>query len=131
MTRARQAVGRWGEQQAAAFLTERGFTLVAHNFRTPYGEIDLIARRASDGVEPPLLVFVEVKTRRSKRYGPPEAAVTPKKQAHLLAAISAFLQENPQYEAFDQRVDVIAVFSPAPTAESQITHFENAFTTTE
>ena len=78
MTR-NQRVGKWGEQAAADFLAERGYEIVARNLRTPYGEIDLIAQK--DG----FTIFVEVKARTSKVFGPPEVAVTPRKQGHMLA----------------------------------------------
>ena len=97
--------------------------ILARNARTAYGEIDLIARQA--GVSGAVTVFVEVKTRRSTAFGLPEEAVTPNKQAHLLAAAQAFLQAHPELEG-DWRVDVIAVQKGAGGQEPAITHFENA-----
>jgi putative endonuclease len=66
----RQKIGKWGEAAAARYLEARGYRILQHNVRTPYGEIDLIASQESR------VVFVEVKTRTSLSYGLPEAAVT-------------------------------------------------------
>ena len=110
-----QRVGQWGEQAAADFLVERGYQLIARNVRTPYGEIDLIVSK--DG----FTVFVEVKARTSARYGPPEVAVTPRKQAHMLACAEHYAQHN---EIDRWQVDVIAV--EEAQGKPVITHFENA-----
>jgi len=119
MSKHRQSLGRWGEAAAAAFLEKRGDRILARNVRTEYGEIDLVTRRGDR------LVFVEVKTRTSRAFGPPETAMTPKKQAHLLAAAQAYLQERPGREP-DWQIDVIAVERFHPDFPPQITHFENA-----
>lgn len=119
MKTARQALGQWGEKLAARYLTDRGYTLVEANVRTPYGEIDLIARQGN------VFVFVEVKTRTSTRFGYPEEAITPRKTAHLLAAIEHYVQEHPD-EVDEWRVDVIAIEVPREGRKPRITHFENA-----
>ena len=101
-----QNLGRWGENLAAEALSRKGYTILARNARTPYGELDLVARQETP--QGAVTVFVEVKTRRSGAFGLPEASVTPKKQAHLLAASQAYLQANPDLDG-DWRVDVIAI----------------------
>jgi putative endonuclease len=111
-----QKIGKWGENVAAEYLMERGYNLVARNFRTPYGEIDIIAEK--DG----LTIFVEVKTRTSSSLGPPEISVTPRKQEHMLAAGEFYAQKN---EIDHWRVDVMSV-EGKPNTTPQITHFENA-----
>jgi putative endonuclease len=120
---ARQRVGRRGEQAAADFLELAGWTVLARNLRTPYGEIDLLAR---DGET---LVFVEVKARRNDAFGLPETGITARKQAHLTAAAQAYLMEHPE-EQGDWRIDVIAIrFAGAEGPQShaaEIVHFENA-----
>jgi putative endonuclease len=70
-------LGRWGEQVAADFLVTEGYSIVDRGWRCPRGEIDVIARRAG------CTVFVEVKTRRSLRYGHPLEAITPAKFSRL------------------------------------------------
>ncbi len=117
MSRAQQ-VGRRGEDIAARYLAARGYHIVARNVRTPYGEIDLIARLGDE------LVFVEVKTRTSTAYGWPEEAVTQRKLAHLSAAALAWLEAHAPDTAL-WRVDVIAVrlFPGLETVE--VRHFED------
>jgi len=75
-----KASGRRGEDLAHRFLRKRGYTIVARNYRLSSGdaEEDLIARDGED------LVIVEVKTRATDEYGPPEQAVNPEKRRHLI-----------------------------------------------
>lgn len=96
------SLGSWGERLAAAYLAERGFEILERNFYTPYGELDLVMRRANE------MVFVEVKTRSSEMFGWPELALTPKKRAHLLNAALYYLEQHPEFEG-DWRIDVIAI----------------------
>lgn len=114
----RIALGRWGEETAARFLVSKGYEVLARNYRTSYGEIDLIVCKERQ------LVFVEVKTRTSTQFGNPEDAVNDEKQAHMLAAAQAYLQENPT-EEMDWRIDVIAILKHNKN-KPEITHFENA-----
>jgi putative endonuclease len=81
----RQALGNHGEGLAAGWYQDRGYTVVARNWRTGAGEIDLILRRG------PELVFCEVKTRASDRFGLPAEAVTPAKQRRLRRLAGAYL----------------------------------------
>jgi putative endonuclease len=110
-----QRVGRWGEQAAAEYLEEKGYTILARNFRTQHGEVDIIARQEN------VLVFVEVKTRSSNRFGYPEHSVTPRKKMHILSAAEKYILEHPEFQTW--RVDVIAV--EGETGEAKIVHFEN------
>ncbi|MBI4138551.1 YraN family protein [Candidatus Uhrbacteria bacterium] len=82
----RRRFGDRGEDRAAAFFIVRGFRIVARNWSTRMGEIDLICEK--DGVTH----FVEVKTRRSTTYGYPEEAITPTKLLHLRRAIECYVQ---------------------------------------
>jgi putative endonuclease len=122
----RQILGRWGEKLAGEFLSGQGYTILATNVRTPYGEIDLIARQAeagSDSAE--VIVFVEVKTRSSNAFGYPEEAVTARKQAHLLGAAQHYLQEHPELGSV-WRIDVISIERSREGKPPAIHHFENA-----
>ena len=116
MSKRRQKVGSWGEMVAAEYLQEHGYNLIARNFRTPYGEIDIIAEKAGYSI------FIEVKTRTSGSLGPPEISVTPRKQEHMVAAAEYYCQEN---EIDSWQIDVIAV-EILPGKQPAITHFENA-----
>ena len=77
MTDARRAFGQAGEDRAAAWYRARGYAVLARNWRCREGELDLVVRRGRT------LVFVEVKTRRTDRFGIPAEAVTPTKQRRL------------------------------------------------
>ncbi len=117
MTR-QQTVGRWGEDLAAQYLQAHDCELIDRNVRTPYGEIDLIVRQGG------VIVFVEVKARSSDAFGPPETAVTARKQVHLLQAAQAYLQAH--NEEGDWRVDVVAIRGRPGQPDVQIEWFENA-----
>ncbi len=114
----RQAIGKWGEEIARQYLSGRGYSILGQNVRTPYGEIDLIVQREGD---PPLVVFVEVKTRTSTAFGWPEEAVTPRKEAHLLAAATHYAAEH---AIDDWQIDVIAVIGRP--GRYRLQHFEQA-----
>ena len=116
----KQNLGRWGEEVAARYLEERGYRLIARNYRTPYGEIDLIFEQDAT------VVFVEVKTRSGLGYGQPEEAVTKKKRDHLTAAIAHYWQNNAEAER-DWRVDVVAILRSWDGKLEEVEHFENAF----
>jgi len=119
MKNRKQSLGRWGEKQAAAYLTQQNYHILEMNTRTPYGEIDLIASK--DGV----IVFVEVKTRTSNAYGLPEESINPRKQAHILSSAQHYIQEHPELEG-SWRIDVISILSSGSPHSPRITHFENA-----
>lgn len=120
-----KSLGAWGETLAAQQMEASGYTILERNARTPYGELDIVARQS--GSAGAVTVFVEVKTRRSTAYGHPEESVTAHKQAHLLAAAQAYLQAHPELEG-DWRIDVIAIQYQETQAPPRIIHFENAFT---
>lgn len=81
-----QRLGRLGEDAACAHLSASGFQIIQRNFRSPDGEIDIIAR---DGE---IIVFIEVKMRSNKRFGSALAAVTARKRRRIRAAAEDFLQ---------------------------------------
>ena len=104
-----QSAGRRGEDLAHRFLRRQGFTIVARNYRLPTGdaEADLIAWEGST------LVFVEVKSRASEEYGPPERAIGDEKRRHLLRLARAFTRksETPWEQV---RFDVVTVVFSRP-----------------
>lgn len=97
----RKLLGDLGESRAASFLARRGYRIDARNVRYDGVEIDLIVRRGAT------VVFVEVKTRRSTRYGAPELAVDRRKQARMVRAASAWLHQH-RGVARKIRFDVVA-----------------------
>lgn len=127
----RQATGRLGEDLATEYLQQQGYRILARNARTSYGEIDLVAQQQIPGLQADshssgqVLVFVEVKTRRSQSFGLPEESVTSAKRAHMQAAAQAYLQANPELYG-DWRLDVIAVrLDRQHDKLLEIVHFEN------
>jgi putative endonuclease len=110
--------GAWGEELALRYLTRRGYELVERNYRTRYGELDLILRQADT------LVFVEVKMRRGVGFGDPLEAVTPRKQAAIRALAERYLSEKePDFDAV--RFDVVGILVGDGTR--RIVHIEDAF----
>lgn len=99
---AKDAVGRYGERVAARMLEEMGWRVLDRNWRGSGGEADIIA---VDGDE---LVVVEVKARRSDRFGPPAEAVTRAKLTRLRRLAAEWLSAHPGGYA-GVRVDVVAV----------------------
>jgi putative endonuclease len=116
VSRARK--GAEGEQLARRFLEEAGFSTVQCNYRYGRGEIDLIMR---DG---DVLVFCEVKTRYDDQFGPPEVAITPKKQRQLRKVAEGYLFEH---QIRDQacRFDVVAI--RIERGHPRINHIQDAF----
>ena len=114
-------LGRWGEDLAAEYLRNKGFVIRAANWRSRFGEIDLIAE---DGT---YLCFVEVKLRKSAAFGTPGAFVDRRKQEKLRATAGLYLARRPT--DLQPRFDVIEIYAPRgmDTARPEIHHFENSF----
>ena len=111
-------LGSEGESLAAQFLRKQGYTIIAHNYKTRIGEIDIIARQGE------VTIFVEVKTLTSSKNFFPEHNITARKREHMLACAECYTAEN----AIDHwQIDVIAV-EGRQGLEPKITHFENAIT---
>ncbi|WP_419661263.1 conserved uncharacterized protein, UPF0102 [Desulfosarcina variabilis str. Montpellier] len=102
MLNRQQQFGRKSERLAAEYLKLKGYRIIETNYRCPVGEIDIIAR------EKGTLVFVEVKARRSSRFGSPKGAVTPAKQRKISMAALDYLKRSGQDDA-RARFDVVAI----------------------
>jgi putative endonuclease len=98
----RIALGKSGESYACRELERRGYAILERRFRTRYGELDIVAR---DGET---LVFVEVKARRTTRYGTPVEAVTPFKQRRILRMAAEYVLMKGVCN-FSCRFDVVSV----------------------
>ncbi len=120
MASSKKETGRRGELLAAEFLKSRGYRIIEANFRTPRGELDIIARKED------YLVFVEVRTRHGATLGTPEESVTPRKKAKLVALAQAYLESHPAPEQ-PWRIDVVAV-ELGPGSASRVRLIENAVT---
>jgi putative endonuclease len=114
----RRLQGKAGEELAAKYLEQQGFTIRERNYRFERGEIDLIAE---DGDE---LVFVEVKARSSTAFGAPEDAVTEEKQEQVRAVAEGYLFER-DIDNRACRFDVIAI--EFKNNKADIRHIRNAF----
>jgi len=120
----RKALGRQGEDLAAAYLTQQGYEIITRNWRTRSGELDIVAR---DG---DWLVFVEVRARRigkgaaAPTLGSPEESVTPRKQLQLVALADAYLFELPWGGPW--RIDVIALELRPDGSVARLNHLRDA-----
>src|SRR5256885_14955695 len=107
MTRAKDAVGAYGERVAVRYLVDQGMVLLDRNWRCRSGELDAILR---DG---DTLVFAEVKTRRSGRFGVPAEALVPAKVTRLRRLAALWLAQS-TLRPREGRVDGGSVLPPAP-----------------
>ena len=101
---ARVAAFRTGlsaESRAAAFLMAKGYRILAKRFRTPHGEIDIVARRRN------LLAFIEVKPRASLDEA--AYAVTPRQQQRIIDAAQGWLMAHPEHADFELRFDAMLI----------------------
>mgnify|MGYP001221276513 FL=1 len=114
-----QLVGEWGEGVAASFLAGKGFEIIDRNFRTPFGEIDLIVQKEG------LIVLVEVKTRTSKKFGMPENAITLLKKSHMRDSAEYYLGTL-SCDPTEVRADVISILAKPDLSEYHLEWFENA-----
>src|ERR1700712_4291824 len=89
------------EARAAAWLMAKGYRILAKRFRTPYGEIDIVARKRH------LLAFIEVKARASLDEA--AYAVTPRQQARIIDAAQAWLMAHPEHAEFELRFDAMLI----------------------
>ena len=118
MTREKQTKGARGEECAAGFLRVQGYRILERNYRCPLGEVDIIARDGNT------VVFVEVKTRTSERFGTPQAAIGPQKQKRM-TAIALYYLKGQGWLGKPARFDVAAV--SLHEGRETVTLYRNAF----
>jgi putative endonuclease len=111
-------IGSGGERLAAQWLTEKGFSILKRNFRQGRYEVDIIAGRDH------ILHFIEVKCRRSIRYGHPEESVNRKKLEHVLQGGSGWLSRRPNFRRVQYDVLAIILRRSAPP---EFTLFEDVY----
>lgn len=116
----KKLLGDRGERAAARFLRKQGYRILARQYSSPAGEIDLIA------LDGETIVFVEVKTRADTAAGEPAEAVTPAKQKQLTKLALAYLKRRKLLQR-RARFDVVSVLWPEGTKRPEIRHFKNAF----
>lgn len=114
----RKYLGTRGENLALSHLTKIGYRFVDRNFSCPLGEIDLIL------LDKNTLVFVEVKTRFSEKFGKPESAVTTRKLAAIIKTAHWFKTQKPNLPD-KQRIDVVAIDVQADGTLLGLRHIKN------
>lgn len=112
-------LGRQGEKLAGKYLKKRGYRLLARNFASKRGEIDIVVQQDRT------IVFVEVKTRRQEDFVQSEEVVNFRKQQHIEAAARYFIHQHQLYD-HPCRFDVIAVVIPEK-GKPTVRHQQNAF----
>lgn len=112
--------GKKGEEAAARYLQNKGYTILVRNYRKSFGEIDLIAQEGGT------LVFVEVKARASNRFGLPAEAVNAAKQRQLSKVALHYMMAT-EYAHCPARFDVLSIWLNKAGDVEQIEHLKNAF----
>ena len=102
MGRERKMTGEVGERIASGFLKRIGYRILESNFRTPFGEIDIVAKHKC------IMVFVEVKSRTTSSFGPPYLSVTKAKQLHIIKNALFYLKRR-RLTDIDWRIDIVSV----------------------
>lgn len=111
-------LGRQGEDIAAQYLQGQGYRLLQRNFRSRCGEIDIIC------ADKQTIIFVEVKTRTSSKFGSPEESITRTKQQHIYKAAFTFMEGYPHHFK-DIRFDAIGIY--IEDGKPRINHIMGAF----
>ena len=114
-----KAVGVLGEELASSFLKDRGYKILLKNYKTPLGEIDLVARHGD------VLVFVEVKARCSEEMGDPAESVTRRKRRQISKVAHCYLKRY-GLEDYPCRFDVVSILLP-PAGMPAINLIQDAF----
>jgi|Deesub1362A_J573_1020465.scaffolds.fasta_scaffold03784_4 putative endonuclease len=114
----RGGLGKWGESLACQRLRHGGYRILERNWRVREGELDIVAEREGE------IVFVEVKTRRSEQFGPPEESFTPTKRGRLLAAALAYLEQHGLTNRA-WRVDLVAIQMDGRGGMVRYDHYQN------
>ena len=120
MLDSRKEVGNKGEKLAAKFLKRKGYKIIQRNYKCKLGEIDIIAEQDRT------IVFVEVKTRRTQEFGPPQYAITAAKKRQISSVALLYIREKKFVEQ-SCRFDVIGITFPPESRKPRIEHIQNAF----
>lgn len=101
----RKLFGSIGENIAEEHLVKNGYKILQKNFRTKFGEIDIIAKDSNT------IVFVEVKTREDEKFASPFTAVDKNKQKHIIKASLFYLKNKKLFEKVKCRFDVVSIIA--------------------
>ena len=119
MTRERKDLGEFGEGQAVRFLKENKYRILRRNYKTLFGEIDIVARHGK------FLVFIEVRTKTGRGFGSPEESITYQKKKRLRATAYHYLMEHDSLSSL-WRIDFVAVELDKDGMPGRIELIENA-----
>lgn len=114
----RREVGAWGEAKAAEFLRAKGYKILAQHWTHRIGELDIVATKNG------YIIFVEVKTRTSNRFGAPEQSITWFKQERLRRTANVYMLKN-KLQDVPYQIDSLAVMYDPIRKETTIRHLEN------
>ncbi len=121
----RGETGRFGENEACRYLESHGYRILGRNYRSPYGEIDIIAEQNG------AVVFVEVKTRRDRAFAEAAQAVGPSKQERLrktaLCWFASYGERPARFDVLEIYTGAVRRTSLGETYGAEIRHIENAF----
>jgi len=118
--------GNSGESTACLFLESKKYKIIEKNYRAFRKEIDIIAQKDE------YIIFVEVKTRSSVKFGVASESVTMQKQRHIILAAKKFLFDNALlYSDCQPRFDIIEIYRDNKTQKDYVRHIEGAFITNE
>ncbi len=116
----RKTLGDWGEQVASTYLETQGYEIVARNYHSRHGELDLIATKNNKS-----LYFIEVKTRSNHAYGLGEEAINAKKLQAMFASIESYLESLGSEAPTEWQIDIIIVEGRKGDPTPTILHYEN------
>lgn len=119
MGRAKKYLGAVGEKIASGFLRKYGYKILDMNFRTPFGELDIVARKKD------FIVFIEVKTRSTSSLGPPYLSVTRMKQRSIIKNALYYLKRY-RFNDANWRIDIVSVKLNGDYEIEKIELIENA-----
>ncbi|MDO8535939.1 MAG: YraN family protein [Candidatus Omnitrophota bacterium] len=119
MGREKKMTGAAGERIASAYLKKAGYRIIGSNFRSPFGEIDIVAKIGN------IMVFVEVKSRITSSFGPPYLSVTKLKQRHIIKNALYYLKRHRIQNAC-WRIDIVSVKLDEDCGLESIELIENA-----
>lgn len=110
--------GRAGEAIAAAYLKKHGFEVIEQNWRSKFGEIDIVATKNET------LLFIEVKLKYGDKFGSPEEMLTKTKIQQVLNNAEVYLLAHRKFMCFKKRIDGICIVMEGEHV-ARITHYEN------
>ena len=109
-------IWKMGEEVARKYLKKKGYKIIEQNYRTKYAEIDIIAKDQN------MLVFVEVRTKTSERFGLPEETINRKKLQKLLLNAKAYVKMK-EWEG-QYRIDAVCIILSPEGKLRRINHYE-------